>query len=207
MRTTLLTLTLLGLAGAGGLLLATSQRQPIAVNRVAARSHASDAPVRSLLYAQPFALEEPAIHWWREERPTYRAGWLVVLEVDPAFVQPTDRAEPVLYVGHETAERVNHGWKCGRVVAVVPSATDADGFPTLDLARAKIWFGAPALPEQIDATVLEAAFAEASAASPFSSDEIAEARAHGGTRIRFQTREELDQQAALLVAEHCPDER
>jgi hypothetical protein len=206
MHKTTTILVLLSILGASGVLLATSQRKPVAVTGSARRSHASDAPVRGILYAQPFALEQPTTHWWRAERMSYTAGWIVVLDVDGDFVKPTARAEPVLYVGHQTAERVNHGDKCGRVIAVVPGEPGNDGFPALDLASAKVWFGTPALPEQIDAAALEQAFAEAAGATPFSEAEIAEARAHAGSGIVFQTREELDQQAARLVAEYCPEE-
>ncbi|SRR5258706_1772303 len=207
MRKPIMILVLLALLGAGGLLLATGDRKPVVRPGNATRMHAADGPVRGILYAQPFALEQPAVHWWRKERASYSAGWLVVLEVDPALVQPTARAEPVLYVGHETAERFNHGWKSGRVVAIVPSPAGADGFPALDLSTAKVWFGAPALPEQVDAGALEQAFAAAEDALPFSAAEISEARAYGGTPIRFATRGELDEQAARLVLEHAPEER
>jgi hypothetical protein len=204
MRKTIVTLVLLASLAAGGLLLATSQRQPVRAGAAVPRSHAPDAPVRGILYAQPFALETPAVHWWRAERMTYTSGWIVVLEVDSEFVKPTNLAEPVLYVGQQTAERVNHGWKCGREVVIVPADAGSDGFPLQDLAGAKVWFGMPALPEQIDAAALEQACAEAADALPFSEAEIAEARAVGGSGIVFQSREELDQQAARLVAEHCP---
>src|SRR5258706_85949 len=117
MRKPIMILVLLALLGAGGLLLATGDRKPVVRPGNATRMHAADGPVRGILYAQPFALEQPAVHWWRKERASYSAGWLVVLEVDPALVQPTARAEPVLYVGHETAERFNHGWKRGRRAA------------------------------------------------------------------------------------------
>jgi hypothetical protein len=207
MRTTILTLALLSALGAGGLLLATGERKPVSVAGSAARSHAADGPVRGILYAQPFALEQPTVHWWRKERANYSAGWLVVLEADSALLQPIARAEPVLYVGHETAERVNHGFRSGRVVAIVPSPAGADGFPTLDLATAKVWFGEAALPEEIDATALERAFAAAPDAQPFSAAEIAEARARGGMPIRFETRGALDRQAGNLILEHAPEER
>lgn len=207
MRTTILTLALLSALGAGGLLLATGDRKPVAGTGNATRSHAPDASVRGILYAQPFALEQPATHWWRAERPNYVAGWILVLEADTALLQPTARAEPVLYVGHETAERVNHGFRSGRVVAIVPSPAGADGFPTLDLSTAKVWFGAPGLPEQIDTAALERAFAAAGDAQPFSASEIAEARKRGGMPIRFETRAQLDQQAGQLILEHAPEEK
>ena len=126
------------------------------------------------------------------------------LEVDGEFTKPTNLAEPVLYVGQQTAERVNHGWKCGREVAIVPADAGSDGFPAQGLAGARVWFGMPALPEQIDAGALEQACAAAAGELPFSEAELAAASAVGGGGIVFQSREELDAQVARLVAEHCP---
>ena len=207
MRTTILSLVLLSALGAGGLLLATSQRQPVRATAHAARTHAPDAPVRGLLYAQPFQLEHATTHWWRAERPSYSAGWLLVVEVDPRLVQAIARPEPVLYVGREVAERVNHPDQSGRLVVVVPSPAGEDGFPTLDLAAQKIWFGDAGLPEQIGAAQIDQAFEAAADAQPFSAAEIEEARARAGGPIRFETRGALDVQAGQLVLEHAPEER
>jgi hypothetical protein len=173
MRKTILTLVLLSALGAGGLLLATGQRQPVRVSGAAPRSHPADSAVRGLVYAQPFQLAEPATHWWRQERPTYTAGWLLVLEVDPTQMKATARPENVLFVGHEVAERVNHPTVSGRLVVIVPSPAGADGYPTLDLSTQKIWFGEQALPEQTNAGAIEQAFAAATSALPFSEAEIA----------------------------------
>lgn len=104
-----------------------------------------------VLYARPFTLQAPAIHAWEAAQPRYDAGWVVVLAVDPRLVQPRQTAEPILYVGDRTAERVNFGHESGRVVAIVPSARDASGRVALDLSAAPVFFGAAGLPEQVDA--------------------------------------------------------
>src|SRR5262245_34281476 len=42
----------------------------------------------TLLQAQPFTLEKAATHWFRKEQPTYTAGYVLVLAVDPSLVFP-----------------------------------------------------------------------------------------------------------------------
>src|SRR5262245_4270050 len=76
----------------------------------------------ALLYARPFTVEVPFTHVWRAEQPVFSAGVVVVLSVDPDLVHPRQTAEPILFVGDQTAERVNFGHESGRVVAIVPSA-------------------------------------------------------------------------------------
>ena len=105
----------------------------------------------ALLHAQPFTLDVPFTHAWRKEPSQFSAGWVLVLSVDPELVHPRQSAEPILYVGDQTAERVNFGHESGRVVAIVPSALDAAGNLAVDLSRTPMYFGAHGLPEQVDA--------------------------------------------------------
>jgi hypothetical protein len=116
-----------------------------------------------VLYARPFTLQVPALHAWEAAQPRYDAGWVVVLGVDPQLVVPRQTAEPILFVGDRTAERVNFGHESGRVVAIVPSARDASGRAALDLSAAPIYFGAAGLPEQVDAARASAELAAARA--------------------------------------------
>ena len=99
-----------------------------------------------LIYARPFTVDVPFTHTWRAEQPSVSAGWVLVLAVDPELVHPRQSAEPILYVGDQTAERVNLGNESGHVVAIVPAT--ATGLQ--DLSRTPIFFGAPGLPEQVD---------------------------------------------------------
>lgn len=184
----------------------------------AARPRASATPgpspaagtgaVRELVSAVPFTLREAYVHSWRKEQPRVRAGYLCVFAVDPALVVPRQTAEPVLYVGDQTAERVNHGAESGRVVAIVPCAVDAAGSPALDLEHTPIWFGAPDLPERIDAAAIRAArvLHEKSGTAGFTHEQVAAALARGGAPLQLATRVDLEESAALLILQHSPAE-
>jgi hypothetical protein len=123
-----------------------------------------------VLYARPFTVDVPFTHTWRAEQTQYSGGIVAVLAVDPDLVVARQTAEPILYVGSQTAERVNLGDESGRLVVIVPAPLDAAGNVQLDLAAAPIFFGAPGLPEQVDAAKiqveLEAALARGLVAPP-----------------------------------------
>lgn len=201
-------LSLVGLVAAGGIIVTTTrgtgQRQPVA----SANARAT-LGVKDLVSAVPFVLEKPATHWWRKEQPTYDAGWLVVLAVDPSLVVPRQVAEPVLYAGSQTVERVNHGEISGRVVAVIPSVRGADGQPVMDWNATPFFFGSEELPERIDAGEirLQLGAATRNGELPFTPAVVAAARAKGGAPLHLAAREELDERLALLVLEHSPEEQ
>jgi hypothetical protein len=109
-----------------------------------------------ILYAQPFTTDVPWTHTWRAEQPKVQAGWVLVLAVDPNLVVPRQSAEPILFVGDQTAERVNQGDQSGHVIAIVPAPLDASGAVAFDLSHAPIYFGAPGLPEQVTAAKAKA---------------------------------------------------
>lgn len=106
---------------------------------------AAKSPI-SVVEAREFTLGEPTTHFWRKEQPKYDRGLVVVLKVDPTLVHPRQSAEPVLYVGAQTAERVNLGHESGHVIAIVPFVDGA----VIDLSVAPIFFGTAELPERID---------------------------------------------------------
>jgi len=95
------------------------------------------APIKALIYARPFVLNEGFRYYWRQEKPMVSEGYLLVIEVDPDLVYPRQTAEPVLFVGDQTAMRLNVGYNSGRVIALVPDSA----------ARRSIRFGRPQLPE------------------------------------------------------------
>jgi hypothetical protein len=167
------------------------------------------AGVLGLVRAQPFVLDEPYTHTWRAEQPLVRAGYLLVLDVDPQLAYPRQTETSVLYVGAQTAERVNHGHLSGRLVVLVPSEVDAEGLPLLDLARTPIWFGAPALPEQVGEAEVRAELARALAAGlpPPSTAEVERALATGGGLFAARDRVALERHAARLILELVPQER
>ena len=160
------------------------------------------AAVEDLLYARPFTLEKGFKFFWCKERPNVTTGTLLVLQVDKALVVPRAIPTPVLYVGDQPAERVNHGHKSGRVVAIVPGEAD--------LAKVPIWFGTPALPGQVDAAAAqsERALAEEAGIRPFPAKKVEAALAKGGEPIKTTDKSALlRDELAELILEYCPDEK
>ncbi|MEW6071409.1 MAG: hypothetical protein AB1726_02285 [Planctomycetota bacterium] len=190
-----------------------SARDPDPPPPVPALSVASEV---DLLFAQPYLLDEGYTHWWRAEQPFVTAGWLLVLAVDSDLVHPRQGYEPVLYVGDQTAERVNVGFVPGEippgarahVVALVPAGPGPDDLPRLDLARAPIWFGTPALPEQVDEARIagELALALARGARPLPGPRVIAARRAGGGTLYLPDYPALQRCAAELVRRWSPGE-
>jgi len=168
----------------------------------------SPQSVWGLAYARPFRVAEPFTHWWRAERPAVTTGYLVVLNADPDLLVPRETAEPVLYIGEQTGERVNKGHWDGALVAIVPSLPDAQGWPALDLSSVPIWFGSAELPERVDAVHIATELAAASAAGVtlFSDQRVATALQAGGTALDAADRTEVEQEAARLVLRFAPSE-
>ena len=99
-------------------------------------------PVKGILLARRFTLATPYINNWSKERARVSTGVLVVVEVDPAYVDPRDAVvNPVLYAGDAAVIVLNHGNLSGRVIGIIPG--------DVDLSTAPIWFGSPELPERI----------------------------------------------------------
>ena len=166
------------------------------------------SPALDMVFARPFVLDEGYRHEWRSDRPSVDAGYLLVLQVDPSYVQPRNGLEPVLYVGAQTAERVNYGYPSGSVVAIVPAARDGNGHPLLDLEQTLIWFGTPELPERVDAGRIDAELARARAAGgvPLAQARLTAATNAGGSLVRFANRTALHRYAAERVLEFAEGE-
>jgi hypothetical protein len=163
---------------------------------------ATPAAVDDLVYARSFTLEKGYRFTWSKERPLLTSGTLLVLQVDPALVFPRQEAEPVLYAGNQTAERVNCGHKSGHVIAIVPG--------DVHLAKTPIWFGTPGFPERVDANTVQAERASADEAKiePFSAEQVQAARAEGGEPVRVADVEGLLRDyVAPLILEYSPDEK
>lgn len=154
----------------------------------------------TLIYARPFQLAQGYQNHWRADGETVTQGTLVVIAVDdPALVYPRQSAEPVLYVGDETAMRLNVGYRSGRVVALVPGEVEAGD---------RVWFGTPRLPETVTAATIaeEQALAGASGIPVLSRAEVAQALRLGGAPAVESDLNALAGEAARLVRAYSPQE-
>jgi len=148
------------------------------------------APVIDLVYARPFSLTEGFEFRWSAERPVVTRGVILVLDVDPALIYPRQVAEPVLYVGDRTAQRVSRGYPAGRVLAIVPGDVDLAGTP--------IFFGTPELPERIDAATARGEREQAVAAGirPLPPGVVDAALLRGGVTFTAPDVRQLDRELA-----------
>lgn len=155
-----------------------SADEPPDINKIV-----TPAAVTDVVAIQPFTLEEGYRHDWRQERPLIKSGTLAVFKVNPDLVYPRNAAEPVLYVGSQTAQRLNQGNESGYVIAIVPGE--------VDLAREPAWFGSPELPERVNAETISAERAKADKAGirPLDAERI---------QSVSQERQEASDLAALL---------
>jgi hypothetical protein len=154
---------------------------------------AGPVAVEEILLARPFALEQGYNSDWQKERPVVTHGFIVVLRVDPVLVMPRASRQPVLYAGRRPAEPITTGYPSGILAAVVPGP--------VDLRRTAIWFGAPALPEEVDGPVIQASVVEADEAGirPLPVDRVERAMAMGGELRSLPDRSALLREARALV--------
>ncbi len=159
------------------------------------------AAVDDVLYARAFTMEKGYTFEWAKDGPLFTSGTLLVLKVDPKLVFARQIAEPVLYVGSQTAERVNIGYESGHVIAIVPG--------DVDLAKSPVWFGTPELPERVDAEAANAerALADEAGIKPFAANKVQAAQDRGGQRLNVADREALLRYVATLIMEYAPDEK
>ena len=151
-----------------------------------------------VLFAQPFALDQAGVHTMRAEQPAYREGVLLVLRAEPERWRLRQSYDNVLYVGAETAQRVNHGAASGHLVVIVPGP--------LDLVSARVFLGEPELPERVTQAEAERQVALAAAAGiqPLGP---ALARVAVAPPLFAADELELYLHASYLVERFSPDER
>jgi hypothetical protein len=161
------------------------------------------AAIEEVVLARPFALEKGYEFAWRKDKPLVTEGYILVLKVDPRLVYPRQTAEPVLYAGDTTVERLNVGYASGHLVVIVPCKV-AD----TDLKQTLIWFGTPELPERCTAKTIAAERAKAKKAGlqPPSAASIDAARAKGGARLAARDYDALRRAMAPVIKQYAPDE-
>jgi len=152
-----------------------------------------------LVHAERFQVDRPFSYVWRADQPLVNKGWLLVLSGDPELFRPRQTKEPVLYVGAQTAQRINTG-PDGKLVVLVPG--------DFQLEDAPIFFGAAALPEELRQGQIDAELgaARASGAVPPSKEAIENATKTAEWKS-FATDYELHLRAIDLVEEHSPKEK
>lgn len=150
------------------------------------------APVRELLLARPFSLENGFTYAWSAQRPLVTEGLILVLTADPEYLRPRETQEPVLFVGPYPAQRLSWNLETGRLVVLVPAK--------VDLSVEPVWFGTPGLPEAVDARTVAAERGLALSRGIRAADPQAVRRAlsRGGDEVRYPSRIELLQAAAAL---------
>jgi len=168
-------------------------------------------PIKDILYLKPFKLDKPAKHFWSADQPHVTEGWIMVLKVDPQYLTSRQTAEYVLYVGQQTAERINIGSESGNVIALVPGhSTNPDHPEYLDPTKTIIWMGAPALPEQIGASAILAEHDQAQLAGiiPLPGSQLDSALEAGGSHVIHQpNKTELLRWMITLIQEYAPQEK
>jgi len=139
---------------------------------------------------------------WCKEPFDLNRGTILVLKVKPELVIPRQSEEPVLYVGRQTAMRLNHGNESGHVIAVVPG--------DVDLTKDPIWFGTPALPERVDEATIktECAKAQQAGIKALSAEQARAAQARGGTRLNASNMQVLlSDTISGLIEQYSPQEK
>ena len=202
-----------------------AQQQRSTQSRVApaAQAQPAEASPFELLYARPFVLDEPYLHTWRKEAPAVSSGYLLVLRAERELIRPVQVLEPVLYVGAQTAERVNapaqEGSDTAQLVVVVPApldddaddGADGDGQVALDPLRVPIFLGTKALPEDVDAASIQRELRRATALrlGPARLPQVAGLAGlrRPKTVLRLPSRADLDLELANLIAFYSPEER
>lgn len=184
--------------------LATKQGTGQAVDAAPAAKAAAVQPAApaarqlQLVHAETFQVNQPFKHLWRKDQPFVNHGWLLVLSGDAELLRVQQVKMPVLFVGAQTADRVNTGEGSGHIVVIVPG--------DFALADAPIFFGGVGLPEETTPAVIAAELANARAAGalPPTADAIAAASKVAGQT--FATDFELRLRAIDLVEQYSPGE-
>ncbi len=119
---------------------------------LALAAHAADPTILAVL---PFTLAEPEPAGMLSFRPSFDAGALLVLRVDPATRVPSQGPVPQWWVGDQPARSWGFDPKGGCAVFLVEGS--------VDLASAPVFVGPAELPERLDAATAARRLADAKA--------------------------------------------
>jgi hypothetical protein len=172
------------------------------------RKTVEESPV-ALLYAQPVTLEEPTTYLMRADQPVVSAGYLVVVQTNPAILPVRQAHNPILFAGDMPVERINGDDEPRVFIGFVPSGLDARGGFALDLARTPLYWAYPeVLPESLKPDLAQAALANALAggAAPQAKERVGQALAAGGPVVHLGTYGDLRRHAASVIEQFSPGE-
>lgn len=167
-------------------------------------------PILELVSARPFTVDLPWPTDWRADHAMVREGWIVLLRVPHGVAVPRQTAEPVLYAGATTVERIENRLDEDLVLAILPASPRSSAVPgdaagaedgMRPLAELTIWYGAPALPEAIDAADItrEITLAEEAKLKSRPAAEVGRALARGGPALTVADRAALLDSAATML--------
>lgn len=169
------------------------------------------AGIEQIMVARPFVVMTPWASDWCEERTTVERGWVVILRVAHEYAVPRQTAEPILFAGARTVERVRNAPEANLILAIIPATPRTEAVPghaagaggtapigaedqsMRPLAELAIWFGTPGLPEQVDRAILAHEVTKANAASIKAQplEDVVRALKQGGPAIAAFDREAL----------------
>ena len=152
-----------------------------------------------LVHAQRFTVQQPYQHVYRAEKPWVGDGWLLVLRSNPELLAPQQNKQPVLYVGGETADRMNFGDESGHLVVIVPG--------DFRLQDAPIFFGSAGLAEEATHRTIQAELAAARARGIAAHDDDKVTAVTVPGVLEFADDYRLRMHAIDLVERFSPQER
>lgn len=155
-------------------------------------------PQLEVVHAERWSTAQAFHHEWRADRPWVASGWLLVLSGDPAQMVVRQTKEPVLYVGAQTAERINSGRDSGKLVVIVPG--------DFWLEDAPVFYGKEALPEELRQPEIDRELAAARAAGAVTITAERAAAVTAETR-EFANDYQLRLRAIDLVERFSPTEK
>ena len=150
----------------------------------------------------PFELGQSMTHYWRQERPTFDRGALLMLKADREWLRKRQVSHPVLQYGNETLQVLNDGGQSGYAVVILPFTKGQD---VSSLAGEPVFFGEVELPERITKGLAETAAAKAKAQGA-STLSAAQLTAVQKPIVRAADEVALYRAAGLLLKRHSPGE-
>ena len=161
------------------------------------------APVR-IVEARPYEVEQAMSFRVDGEDEDCSEGYVLVVEADLRLLQPDNAADYVLYAGSAVAQRVNTGYRDGRLIVITASFD-----PKVDC----LWLGPRGLPDRMGPADFQREKDRATAAGiePFPEKHwkraLERGKARGDGPLLAKHLNHLWYQTVDLILEYAPAER